>query len=247
VGEAAELLIDKREKRALFDAICSLSYWLGLQDRCLAYLQKNRCSLTVPYGLVELYLLFGKKKLKTHLPDELKPILYSRVAVASLIGLVARVGDEIGHRVCREVYAYSLIQDDILDAASELHEYNSAEDVEPVALMVAAHACRGTWSDRDRFRSRLEFLVRHPSPAGWWAMDRFCRTAEQEKVEIPVTAQCMQRLTKPPNDCLRRLEQWYVPFLDAEPCSLKEKKWWEVWKSGHTLTDATRGLKEKKW
>ncbi|MGA2035734.1 MAG: CFI-box-CTERM domain-containing protein [Thermoguttaceae bacterium] len=223
VGHIAWLLEKKGERKAVFDALQTLSRLLTLRDKLLQPLKAGGLQSRVPYRLAWVSLCNSEKLLSCIPETERLAAAFSEFAINGLIWLISSVGGEIGQKVLREMFAISLFEPDIICSGDLLHQYDSADDGCAVALAVArqrfdrlqsAECCRDGFN-LARFQEQLEYLVRHSSPAGWWAMERVCRTGKQWKRRIPEVRAFLERIPKPSEDTLACLERAYGPFVDA--------------------------------
>jgi hypothetical protein len=210
VNWIAQELAKKGDQHALLPALQKLAYLLKLQDRYRVHWIGPEAQ--PPYQSGADTRLNAVKPFVKSL-NELMDLHWCGTSIVWLMRMMAQLGEEWGRRTCREIYSFSLFHHDIVYCAEELHSFDDPVDQGAVALAVAYQAFSTGFSPKE-FPQRLDYLARHSSAAGWWAMDRFVSTAQQWKDQIPVVRKVMNRLSKPSQPELATLESRYGPFLD---------------------------------
>ncbi|HUP65886.1 MAG TPA: CFI-box-CTERM domain-containing protein [Thermoanaerobaculia bacterium] len=200
-------IIRRSDPNALPELVELLSTYLRLDDRCAAV---GEPPFKTPF-LIDL------EPIKARHPD-LEPIDLMRISQASVsIGHLLRAITTLGERewgldAAREIHAHSLFHDDVMYASGALLQLADSADQEAVALAVAGQGFE--IGIGDSFEQGIELLVRQQASAGWWAMDRFCRTAEHWHERAGMVRSKMAKIPRPSEEALRRYERRYGRFLD---------------------------------
>jgi hypothetical protein len=206
ISWVAPKLVKRGDPNALPEVAEALTTFLRLDD---AYAADGEPPFKTPY--------FNVEPIKAAHPDlaplDLLRISQASVAIGHLLGIVTALGERewrIG--AAREVYAHSLFHDDVMHAANDLLQFADPTDAEAIAITVAGQGYG--IGIGDSFQRSMELLVRQQSAAGWWAMDRFCRTAQHWQDRAGKVRSHMAKIAKPSEEALRKYERRYGRFVD---------------------------------
>ena len=122
-------------------------------------------------------------------------------------------GEDLGRAAAHEVYAHTSCVGDVFYVGRNVRLFARPEDADLIALTIAEQAYSSAIGSD--FERALAYMVDGKPASGWWAMERFIRTAQHWKDRIPGVEASLENIPKPDDETLRKLERRYGAIVDA--------------------------------